>query len=214
MRSARKHAHYASGPCVLVCVGCMPAALKPIDSDFRPIGNKAAIAYKTTPQGDLKINLFFPPDWGGARIGGRRSFLLGGSCRPGVRTVYGTAEYFRHTGSGSASAEYRIESIHHTPPRACAEDGKSAIRWLRITRAAGDRPTRVIGGLLGCDHRRLRGLQYDVRAGRQGRFHPCNRTRWRLVNPAFGFPDRSRLTGRTSAGRGRSNWRVYHPAGR
>jgi hypothetical protein len=37
------------------------AALKPIETDIRPVDNKAAAVYKTTPQGDLKINLYFPP---------------------------------------------------------------------------------------------------------------------------------------------------------
>jgi len=47
----------------------------------------------------------------------------------------------------AASAEYRIESIHHTPPQACAEDGKSAIRWLRMNAPRlGINRARIIAG--------------------------------------------------------------------
>ena len=31
----------------------------------------------------------------------------------------------------AASADYRIESIHHTTPDKCVEDAKSAVRYLR-----------------------------------------------------------------------------------
>jgi hypothetical protein len=46
---------------LLCVVGGMPAALKPIDTDLQPVENKAVATYKTTPQGDLKVNLYFPP---------------------------------------------------------------------------------------------------------------------------------------------------------
>jgi hypothetical protein len=37
----------------LVCAAS--AALKPIETDLHPDGNKAVIVYKSTPQGDLRI---------------------------------------------------------------------------------------------------------------------------------------------------------------
>jgi len=32
----------------------------------------------------------------------------------------------------AASAEYRIEKTHNTSPFECIEDGKSAVRWMRV----------------------------------------------------------------------------------
>src|SRR5260370_34418454 len=114
---------------LLWLVRAVPAALKPIENDLHPIGNKAVAVYKTTPQGDLRINLYFPPDW---RDTDRRPaivFFFGGSCVTGSPAQYTTtAEYFATRGLLAASAAYRIDSVHHTPPDACAEDGKSAVR--------------------------------------------------------------------------------------
>src|SRR4051794_31281433 len=111
----------------------IPAALKPIDADLQPLGNKAVATYKTTPPGDLKMNFYFPPGWKKADRRPAIVFFFGGSCATGSPAQFAsTAEYFATRGLVAAAAEYRIESIHHTPPQSCAEDGKSAIRWLRM----------------------------------------------------------------------------------
>src|SRR5260370_11265388 len=95
---------------LLWLVRAVPAALKPIETDLHPIGNKAVAVYKTTPQGDLRINLYFPPDW---RDTDRRPaivFFFGGSCATGSPAQYTTtAEYFATRGLVAASAEYRTE---------------------------------------------------------------------------------------------------------
>src|SRR5438552_14841091 len=133
---------------LLCLVHGVSAALKPIETDLRPVGAKAVAVYKTTPQGDLRINVYFPPGW---RDTDRRPaivFFFGGSCATGSPAQYTTtAEYFATRGLVAASAEYRIESVHHTPPEACAEDAKSAIRWLRMNaRRMGIDVRRVIAG--------------------------------------------------------------------
>ena len=132
----------------LLVLGCAPAALKPIDAEFQPVDNKAAITYKTTPQGELKVNLYFPRGWRNADRRPAIVFFFGGNCATGSPAQFAsTAEYFASRGLVAASAEYRIESIHHTPPRACAEDGKSAVRWLRMNAARlGIDGKRIIAG--------------------------------------------------------------------
>src|SRR5438067_8683300 len=133
----------------LCLVSAMPAALKTIDADFQPIDNKAVAIYKATPQGNLRMSLYFPSEW---RKTDRRPaiiFFFGGSCSTGNPAQFAsTAEYFARRGLVAASAEYRIESVHHTPPRACAEDAKSAIRWLRMNapRLGIDRARIIAGG--------------------------------------------------------------------
>jgi len=114
----------------------MPAALKPIVEDLRPAAKQAVVVYKTTPQGDLRMHLYFPADW--RKADRRPSIVLffGGSCATGSPAQFAsTAEYFAARGLVAATAEYRTESIHHTPPERCIEDGKSAIRWLRMNAA-------------------------------------------------------------------------------
>ena len=39
------------------------SALKPTDGAITPQDNKSVAVFKTTPQGDLKMNLYFPKDW-------------------------------------------------------------------------------------------------------------------------------------------------------
>src|SRR5438477_2375328 len=133
---------------LLSLAGAASAALKPIDAAIHPAGNKAVAVYKTTPQGDLKINLYFPPDWKAADRRPAIVFFFGGSCTTGNPAQFTTtAEYFATRGLVAASAEYRIESVHHTPPQRCIEDGKSAIRWLRMNaRHLGIGGGRVIAG--------------------------------------------------------------------
>lgn len=41
----------------------LSAALKPLGAEFRPVDNKAVATYEGTPQGDLKVHLYFPPGW-------------------------------------------------------------------------------------------------------------------------------------------------------
>src|SRR5690349_11822002 len=58
-----------------------------------------------------------------------------------------TPQYFAARGLVATTPEYRIESIHHTPPERCIEDGKSAIRWVRMNaRHLGIDTRRVIAG--------------------------------------------------------------------
>src|SRR5437868_819606 len=132
----------------LILVSGIAAALKPIDADLHPLDNKAVSTYKTTPQGDLRVNLYFPPGWKKADRRPAIIFFFGGSCATGTPAQFAsTAQYFATRGLVAVSAEYRIENIHHTPPRACAEDAKSAIRWLRMNAARlGIDPTRLIAG--------------------------------------------------------------------
>jgi acetyl esterase/lipase len=132
----------------LVMSGAAGAALKPIDGAIRPADGKSVAVYKTTPQGDLKINLYFPQDW---KPGDRRPgivFFFGGgfvSGTPGQFTS--TAEYLATRGLVAGSAEYRIKNKHQTGPEKSIEDAKSAVRWMRMNAAnLGIDPHKVIAG--------------------------------------------------------------------
>lgn len=175
-------------------VSAMKATLKPLEADLHPVNNEAVVHYKITPQGDLKVNLYFPPDWKKADRRPAIIFFFGGNCASGSPAQFAsTAAYFATRGLVAASAEYRIESIHHTPLEACAEDAKSAIRWLRIS-----------AGRLGIDSNRVvagggsSGATIAAFAAYNSTFEPKDEdssvsfkpNALVLVNPAFGFPDR------------------------
>jgi acetyl esterase/lipase len=131
-----------------VLVPVAGAALKPIDDDLKPSGNQAVRVFKITPEGELKINLYFPVGW---RAGDRRPgivFFFGGGFVRGTPSQFTSkAEYLAGRGMVAASAEYRVNNTHHTGPEKSIEDAKSAIRWMRVNaRKLGIDPTRVIAG--------------------------------------------------------------------
>jgi hypothetical protein len=91
-------------------IGAASAALKPVETDIHPVDNKAVAVYKATPQGDLRINVYFPPNW---KASDRRStivFFFAGSCATGSPAQFAaTAECFAACGLVSSAPEYRIE---------------------------------------------------------------------------------------------------------
>jgi acetyl esterase/lipase len=184
---------------LLSLVSGMPAALKPIDADLQPLAGKAVVTYKTTPQGDLKMNLYFPPGWRKADRRPAIVFFFGGGCATGSPAQFAaTAAYFATRGLVAASAEYRIESIHHTPPQRCAEDGKSAIRWLRMNaRHLGIDAGRLIagGGSSGGTIAAFAAYNTTFEPDEEDGSISSKPDALVLINPAFGFSDdRSHLT--------------------
>ncbi len=178
--------------------GGQSATLKTIDSDLQPVGNKAVVTYKATPQGDLRMNLYFPPGWTKADRRPAIIFFFGGNCATGSPAQFaGTAEYFAARGLVGASAEYRIESIHHTSPQACAEDAKSAIRWIRMNAPQlGIDGSRVIagGGSSGASIAAFAAYNTTFEPDGEDESISCKPDALVLINPAFGFPDRNRMT--------------------
>ncbi len=124
------------------------AALKPVDGSIQPEDNKSVAVFKTTPQGDLKINLYFPKDWKPTdhRVG--IVFFFGGGFTSGDPVQFKTkSEYLASRGMVAAAAEYRIKNKHHTDPVKSMEDAKSAVRWMRINaRRLGIDPGKLLAG--------------------------------------------------------------------
>ncbi len=109
--------------------------------------------YKKTPQGELLMHLWSPPD---AKPGDKRPailFFFGGGWKSGSFTQFiPQSEYFASRGMIAAAADYRISSIHKTTPDKCVEDAKSAMRWLRAHAAElGIDPAKIVasGGSAG-----------------------------------------------------------------
>ena len=173
-------------------IGAASAALKPIETDIHPVDNKAAAVYKTTPQGDLRINLYFPPKWNASDRRAAVVFFFAGSCATGSPAQFAaTAEYFAVRGLVATAPEYRLESVHHTPPERCVEDGKSAIRWLRMNaRYLGIDTRRVIagGGSSGASIAAFTAYNTAFEPDDEDRSISPEPNALVLLNPAFGCP--------------------------
>lgn len=106
------------------------------------------VVFKTTPQGDLKMTLFYPPDWNVEDKRPAAIFFFGGGFEHGSpRQFYSKAAYLASRGMVTASAEYRIKNPHQTTPKESFADCRSAVRWLR--KHAGEQgvdPARIAAG--------------------------------------------------------------------
>ncbi len=180
------------GVVLLLLSGAASARLKPIETELHPVGNKAVVVYKTTPQGDLKINLYFPRDWKASDRRPAMVLFFAGSCATGGPAQFAaTAEYFAERGLVASTPEYRIESIHHSSPERCVEDGKSAIRWLRMNaRHLGIHTGRVIagGGSSGGSIAAFTAYNTEFEPDDEDRSISPKPNVLVLLNPAFGCP--------------------------
>jgi acetyl esterase/lipase len=114
------------------CAPTLPAApSEPAPAKADDASHKLLVC-KTTPQGELKIEIFFPPDWKASDHRAAIVFFFGGGWTHGDRKQFvPQCEYLAGRGMVAATADYRIKSKHGTTPDKCVEDAKSAVRWMR-----------------------------------------------------------------------------------
>lgn len=169
------------------------AALKPLAGDVQVVDHSSVAVYKTTPQGDLKINLYFPEDWKPSDHRPAIVLFFGGGFVMGSPAQFTTkAEYLASRGMVAAAAEYRIRNKHRTGPEKCVEDAKSAVRWLRINaRQLGIDPARVIagGGSAGGTCAVFTAFNKTFEPAGEDTSVSSRPDALVLYNPALGFPD-------------------------
>jgi acetyl esterase/lipase len=109
-----------------------------------------AIKYKSTPEGDLHLNMFWPE---GHKVSDKRPVIVlffgGGWVAGKPQQMAGHARYFARAGYVAISAKYRVRNKDgkHLTPYDCVEDGKSAVRYLREHAAElGIDPDKIIAG--------------------------------------------------------------------
>ena len=89
--------------------------------------------YRQTPQADLKMHVFYPPDWQKTDRRPAIVFFFSGGWDTGSYTQFVShAKYFASRGMVACCADYRIRLAHKTTPDQCLVDAKSAVRWLRL----------------------------------------------------------------------------------
>ena len=86
--------------------------------------------YRAVGAVDLHMHLFVPESPSTLTPG--IVFFFGGGWVGGTPAqFYPHCRHLARRGMLAAAAEYRVESRHGTPPSACVEDGKAALRYLR-----------------------------------------------------------------------------------
>lgn len=111
------------------------------------------VVFKKTPQVELKAHIYFPPGWSAGDQRPAIVFWSGGAFRNGaVGQFLAKAEYFASRGLVTICAEYRGRLTHGILIDSCAEDARSAMRWVKgHASELGIAPEKVIasGGSAG-----------------------------------------------------------------
>lgn len=106
-----------------------------------------SFVYKKTPQTDLSLTPYLPPDWKPTDKRPAIVFFFGGGWTKGSPLQFEPqAQYFARRGLVCFCADYRVKSRHEVKPDACVADAKSAIRWVRQhAPELGVDPDRIVG---------------------------------------------------------------------
>jgi len=171
------------------------ASLKPIEGKVSPSGGKATFVYKTTPQGELKIDLYFPKGWKASDHRPAIVFFFGGGFAVGSPDQFApAAEYLAGRGMVAASADYRVRSRQKTGADKSIEDAKSAVRWMRANaRRLGIDPNRLAagGGSAGATCAAFTAYNTTYEPQDEDAAIPEAPDALVLFNPAMGFPAHS-----------------------
>ncbi len=104
------------------------------------------MVYKSVGDVKLHLHIFRPAD--------KKSnapaivFFFGGGWNHGTPGQFEQqCRYLASRGMVAMTAEYRIRNMHGTRAKACVEDGKSAVRWIRSNaKKLGVNPNRIATG--------------------------------------------------------------------
>ncbi len=104
--------------------------------------------YKQVGDVQLALHVFLPPDHTAADSRPAIVFFFGGGWKGGhPQQFFPQCAHLAEKGMVAMSAAYRVEGEHGTSPRACVQDGKSALRWVRRHAALlGIDPDRIAAG--------------------------------------------------------------------
>ena len=104
--------------------------------------------YKQTPQGELRIYFKMPEGWSEKDKRPVMLFFFGGGWSGGSPfACVREAEHFAKNGVVVGLADYRVRNRQGTMLDKCAEDARSAVRWVRSNSAKlGADPARLIVG--------------------------------------------------------------------
>ena len=104
--------------------------------------------YKETPEGELRMYVATPAGRAATdRLPALIFFSGGGWAGTNVFSCAKVAEHFAHLGVVVGLADYRVRKHHGVTPDQCAEDARSAVRWVRAHgKDLGVDPGRVLVG--------------------------------------------------------------------
>jgi len=143
---------------LFVLLLCLPTAIASAQgADKKPL-KPSLVTYKQTVDSEdkeveLRLHIFMQEQKEGAAKRPAIVFFFGGGWVGGApQQFYPHCKDLAERGIVAITGEYRVRGQHGTPPQACIEDGKSAIRYVRkIAKALNVDTDRVVaaGGSAG-----------------------------------------------------------------
>jgi len=125
----------------------MPSYLAALSAEGKQRGYKEFV-YKQTPQGELRIYFAMPAGWSPNDQRPVLIFFFGGGWTGGkVFSGVKEAEHFTERGVVVGLADYRVRNRQGVMLDKCAEDARSAVRWVRANcHQIGVDPERLLAG--------------------------------------------------------------------
>jgi acetyl esterase len=138
--------HVSAAPILCLLAMAAHAELLPAGKPLDSTPNKRTYAFKNTPQGELKVDVYLPEGWQSGQKHPAILMFFGGGFTGGTPVQFRTkAEYLARRGMVAMTPEYRIKTKHQTSPKESIEDAKSAIRWARLNASVlGIDPDRIV----------------------------------------------------------------------
>lgn len=130
---------------VALTVVLSPLGIAARTSSLKP---DRSIIYKEPGGQTLSVHLFLPKDWKDSDQRPAAVFFFGGGWAVGHPSqFFPQAQALAKHGMVGISADYRTMSSHKTDPKACVEDGVSAVRWIRAhAKELGVDPNKLAAG--------------------------------------------------------------------
>lgn len=130
----------------LAGIACVPVHAETDDTASAEPDTKTV--YKTVGDVSLRLHVFTPPGHSASAKAPAVVFFFGGGFKTGTpRQFYGQSRHLASRGMVAMAAEYRTKNAHGVDPRACVQDAKSAIRWVRAHAGElGIDPDRIAAG--------------------------------------------------------------------
>jgi acetyl esterase len=182
----------ASVPILCLVAVAAHAELLPAGRPLESTPNERTYAFKNTPQGELKVNVYLPEGWQPGQKHPAILMFFGGGFTSGTPAQFHTkAEYLASRGMVAMTPEYRIKNKHQTSPKESIEDAKSAIRWARVNASAlGIDPDRIVasGGSAGGTCAALAGLSASYEPVGEDSSVSSKPNALVLYNPALAVP--------------------------
>src|SRR5437868_9283905 len=125
----------------------MASYLAALSAEGKERGYKEFV-YKQTPQGELRMYFAMPAGWSPSDKRPVMVFFFGGGWTGGrVFACVKEAEHFAMRGVVVGLAVYRVRNRQGVMLDKCAEDARSAVRWVRANcQKLGADPERLIAG--------------------------------------------------------------------